>query len=121
MRTSIILGRKHDSDDVEVVAGPLPPDQANTKWKELVRRNGNGFAEIYLHELSLSAGRKRQNFPPPVKAKADAPAAKSDEAVGSEKDQTLGAEASTPKAFASGQSSALTHEEESAPSAPNNH
>ena len=63
MTISIILGHRHGSDSVELVAGPSNPYEANAKFKELMQGDGDGFQEMYLHELQYNGGRKRATFP----------------------------------------------------------
>lgn len=63
MTTSIILGRKRNSKSFHVVSGPLPPDDQNKKFNKLSVSKGNGLAEISLHEIIMSEGRKRKTFP----------------------------------------------------------
>lgn len=65
MTTSIILGRKHGSKAVEVVSGPDSPFVQNKLFNEMTQGSGEGWAEIYLHELMLSGGRKQKRFPQP--------------------------------------------------------
>lgn len=76
MTLSIILGRKHtDSpNDFSVIAGPGAPSDINNQFNQLTLSDGNGLAEIYLHELILSAGRKRKSFSPAASQPPDEPA-----------------------------------------------
>jgi hypothetical protein len=63
MITSIILGRKHGSDEIELVAGPMPYGKGNAEFKQLILSDGDGFEEMYLHEIQFNGGRKRATFP----------------------------------------------------------
>lgn len=63
MTVSIILGRKHGSSTVAVVSGPGNPQDENKKFNVMTLGDGEGYAEIYLHELMLSGGRKQKVFP----------------------------------------------------------
>ena len=62
MTTSIILGRKHRSKQFEVVSKPAPPVEQNARFNKMSQGTGNGWAEIYLHEIVLSSGRKQKRF-----------------------------------------------------------
>jgi hypothetical protein len=72
MTISIILGRKHGSNAVEMVNQPSDPTAQNAIFNQMSQGTGNGYAEIYLHELRLSAGRKQKIFKPSVGAAAPA-------------------------------------------------
>jgi hypothetical protein len=63
MTVAIILGLKHGSSAVKVVSGPGDPRTVNEKFNKLTLGDGEGYAEIYLHELMLSNGRKQKRFP----------------------------------------------------------
>jgi hypothetical protein len=65
MTISIILGREHGSDDITVVRGPGNPEEVNGQFNAMTLTDGDGLAEIYLHELMLTGGRKQKTFPEP--------------------------------------------------------
>jgi hypothetical protein len=63
MTVAIILGLKHGSSAVKVVSGPGDPGVVNKKFNSMTLGDGDGWAEIYLHEIMLGAGRKQKRFP----------------------------------------------------------
>jgi hypothetical protein len=64
MTISIILGRKPGSQAVRVVSAPTDPTTQNKKFNAMTVGDGDGWEEIYLHELKLTDGRKRKIFRP---------------------------------------------------------
>lgn len=65
MTTSLILGRKHKAkpDKIELIAGPMSYDDGIAEFKKLTLGDGDGFEEIFLHEIQFNGGRKRATFP----------------------------------------------------------
>jgi hypothetical protein len=63
MTTSIILGHRHGSQEIEIVAGPFSYHEGMDKFNELIVGEGEGFEEMYLHEIQFRSGRRRAVFP----------------------------------------------------------
>jgi hypothetical protein len=82
---SILFGHTHDGE-LTVIAGPGDLGTVNDKFKELVNagKENADYSQIFLHELTLTGGRKQFSFIKPADVEAAVPAAQPPEELSSE-------------------------------------